>query len=203
MKLRYSPNSPYVRKVTVSARELGLQWRIKLVETDPWDPRTDLDAYNPLGKVPALILDDGTTLYDSRLICEYLDSRVKTPVLFPTSDPERWQALRRQALADGILDAAVLSFIETVRRPAGQRWSYWMEMQTVAIERALDALEAEAEGFGKEICIGRIAVGCALGYLDFRFAADNWRMGRPALEAWYEAFARRPSMEESVPRDPG
>jgi glutathione S-transferase len=146
------------------------------------------------------VTDDGQALFDSRVICEYLDSRHDRPKLFPAG-PARWPALRRQAQADGILDAGILARYETVLRPEERRWPDWIEGQKAKIARALDALEGEAEGFGDAVDIGTIAVGCALGWLDFRYAADDWRAGRPALAAWFERFAKRPSMAATVPKE--
>ncbi len=199
MKLCYSPTSPYVRKVVVTAAERGLDDRIERIATNAHDPKSELSTINPLGKVPALILDDGTALYDSPVICEYLDSLGEGAGLLPPPGPARWTALRQQALADGIMDAAILRMLETVRRPEPLRWAGWIELQKGKVMRALDSLERHAGDLNGPPTLGQIAVGCALGYLDFRFAADNWRVGRPGLAAWYEGFARRPSMAASAP----
>ncbi len=201
MKLRYSPTSPYVRKVMVCAAETGLSERIELVPTNTRDPESDLPKDNPLGKVPTLITDGGDRLFDSPVICEYLDDLHDGDRLYPPSGAARWKALRLQALGDGILDAAVLCLLES-RRQADQRSAAFVEHQKGKIERALDALESEAPGLGGSLTIGAVGAGCALGYLDFRFPADHWRDGRPALAAWYEAFSRRPSMAASVPHEP-
>ena len=209
MKLRYSPTSPYARKLLVCALERGLDERIERVPTDIGDPNSGLAAQNPLGKVPALVLDDGTVLYDSPVICEYLDSLHGGEPLIPPSGAARWTAKRREALADGILDAAVLRMIETRRRPEELRWPAWDELQGAKMRRGLDALEAEAAAGGLEggleggldggLDLGTIAIGCMLGYLDLRFAAEDWRPGHPALAAWYEAFTERPSMQATRP----
>jgi len=200
MKLRYSPTSPYVRKVMVTALETGQEAVIERVPTNPWDPETDLPNDNPLGKVPALIVDEGLTLFDSPVICEYLCSRVGAP-LVPNGGFDRWRVLRLQALGDGILDAAVTRLLET-RRPAELQKPDWIERQKKTIARAVDSLEEAAGDWGDELTLGQITVGAALGYLDFRFADDEWRQGRPALAAWYERFAARPSMKDTVPADP-
>jgi glutathione S-transferase len=205
MKLRYSPTSPYVRKVSVTAIELGLAGRIERILTNTQDRDSGIAEHNPLGKVPALILDDGGVLYDSPVICEYLDSLHDGAKLFPAKGAARWTALRQQALADGILDAAILCMIETLRRPEPLRWQGWIDHQTGKVRRALDQLEAEASGSGTlagPLTIGRIAAGCALGYLDFRFPDLGWRDGRAALAAWYADFAQRPAMQETVPQAP-
>lgn len=200
MKLRFSPTSPYVRKVIVCAAERGLDARIERIPTLPFDPETDLATDNPLCKVPALITDDGVHLYDSRVICEYLDSLHDRARLFP-EPPARWTALRRQALGDGMLDAAVLVILEN-RREVVQRSAPFIARQTAKIACALDALELEAETLGETVDIGTIALGCALGYLDFRFPDEDWRADQPKLAAWFDVFAERPSMTASAPRDP-
>ena len=202
MRLRFSPASPYTRKVTVTALELGLDERIHRIATDPWDPESDLDRDNPLSKVPALTVDDGTVLFDSPVICEYLDSLHQGHKLFPAPGPARWAALRLQALADGILDAAVLRLVEQARRPADLRWPDWEARQKRAIDHALDLLERERGEIDGGVTIAEIAIGCALGYLDFRFGGEDWRAGRPKIAAWYQEFAERPSMRATVPREP-
>jgi glutathione S-transferase len=202
MKLRYSPTSPYVRKVSVTAIELGLSARIEHIPTDTQDRNSGLAEHNPLGKLPALILEDGGFLYDSPVICEYLDSLHDGPKMFPAAGPERWTALRQQALGDGILDAAILRMIETVRRPEELRWQVWIKNQTAKILRALDQFEAEVAALEGPLTIGQITAGCALGYIDFRAPELDWRAGRPKLAAWYETFAQRPAMQETVPQAP-
>jgi glutathione S-transferase len=197
MKLRYSLTSPYVRKVVVCALELGIDGRIERIATNTADPANGLAADNPLAKVPALLTDDVGPLYDSPVICEYLDSLQGTPKLHPAG-AARWPALRRQALADGMLDAAILRRLEEMR-PKGEQSPAWAAKQQAKVDGGLDALEREAGGFGKHPTIDQIAVGCALGYLDFRFAADRWRDRHPALARWYDAFAQRPSMLATGP----
>jgi glutathione S-transferase len=199
MKLHSSPTSPFARKVNVAAIELGLLDRLELhtVQTSPVGPDLGLVADSPLGKIPCLVLDEGQPLYDSRVICEYLDSLEGRHRLFPATGPARWTALRRQALADGMMDAAVLARYETALRPPDRRWPAWVDGQLDKVNRALDRLEAE--GLGPTVDIGTIAIGCALGYLDFRYAEMNWRGTRPALAAWFEALAARPSMQRTPP----
>jgi glutathione S-transferase len=202
MKLRHSPTSPYVRKVMVVALETGLASRIELVPTTvaPTQPNPEYQRENPLVKVPALTTDAGEVLYDSRVVAEYLDLLHQGAKLFPAAGPARWTALGRQALADGILDAAVLTRYETFLRPEAKRWDDWVEGQMRKVRGALDALEGEAAGLGDRLDIGLVAIGCALGYLDFRYAELGWRQGRPSLAGWYEGFAARPSMRETMPR---
>jgi glutathione S-transferase len=202
MKLRYSPTSPYVRKVTVTAIEVGIDHRIERIPTNVHDPASDIGIDNPLGKVPALITDEGAVLYDSPVICEYLDGLATGRHVFPAPGPARWLALRQQALADGILDAGVLRFLE-LRRPEPERSAAWIERQVTKMIRGLDALEAEAASFPvAEATIGHVTVGCLIGWLDFRVAEMDWRAGRRTLAQWYEGFAQRPSMLATVPREP-
>lgn len=201
MKLRFSPTSPYVRKVTVLALETGLHDRIERVPTSPHDPKTDLPRDNPLGKVPALALEDGTSLYDSPVICEYLDSLHGGMKMIPAGGAARWTALRREALCDGILDAGILRLLEQ-RRPANEQSPAWIERQKNVMARGFDALESEAGSFGKAVDIAAISAGCTIGWALFRYGADNPLGARPKLRAWYEEFARRPSMVATVPQDP-
>ena len=200
MKLYYSSASPYVRKVLVCAHECGLSDQIELVPTKvvPSEPNRDYARVAPLMKVPSLERDDGSVLFDSAVICEYLDSKSKGPRLFPAPGDARWQALRLHALADGILDAAVLCRYENVVRPAELRWKAWIDGQLLKVDQALDFLEHNA-GELEGLHIGAVGVGCALGYLDFRYADRNWRGGRPKLAAWWETASRRPSFEKTVP----
>ncbi len=201
MKLHAALPSPFVRKVRVLAIETGLAERVEElgIAVSPVAPVDDLNRDNPIGKVPALVTDDGMALYDSRVICEYLDGLHDGPKMFPAAGPARWTALRRQAMGDGMLDAGVLRRYETFLRPEALRWPDWVDGQEAKIDRALDALEAEADAFGDTVDIGTITIGCALGYLDFRFAEDGWRDRHPKLAAWYAAFAERPSMQATLP----
>lgn len=198
MKLRWSPTSPYVRKVVMVAIECGLENAIEKQATNAWAPDTDLPTDNPLGKVPALILKDGTALYDSPVIAEYLDTLHDGPRLFPLHGPARWTALRQQALADGICDAAILRRLES-QRPDGEKSPNWMERQRRAVTRALDVLEGEAAQLGDTLTIGTLAILVALGYLDFRFGQEDWREGRPALAAWFKAMSARDSFRRTEP----
>jgi glutathione S-transferase len=203
MKLHYSVASPYVRKVMAVAIVTGLRGRLELLERkmSPVAPSAELNRDNPLGKIPCLVTDEGLVLYDSRVICEYLDGLHDGPKMFPAAGPARWQALRRQAEGDGMLDAGVLTRYETFLRPEERRWPEWIAGQKAKIGRALDALDGEARSFGQIVDIGTIAIACALGYLDFRYAADDWRARRPGLAAWYDAFATRPALAETAPAE--
>jgi len=201
MKLRYSPTSPYVRKVWIVALETGLADRIELVTTNAWAPDTDLTADNPLSKVPALITDGGEALFDSPVICEYLDSLHDGQRLVPDSGGARWAQLRLQALGDGILDAALAKRIETTMRPEDKRWPGWVERQGNAIRRGLDVLEEECTAWGADFLIGQITVAATLGYLDFRFGSEDWRSGRPRLAAWFTGASVRASVVATVPKE--
>ena len=198
MKLYYSPTSPYVRKVNVCAIELGLDEKLERIITNPWVTDESLLAANPLSKVPTLVTDDDRVLYDSPVICEYLDTVYGNQTLIPADGAERWLALRLQSLGDGILDAAVLRFLER-KRPESQQSIDWDSLQRNAILRALSNLEQNIGTWKKEITIGQIAVACALGYLDFRFAEDDWQQGHADLANWFKGFMQRPSMQATVP----
>ncbi len=201
MKLRYSPLSPFVRKVTVTLIETGLEDKVERIPTDVWDPASDIAKDNPLGKVPALITDDGQVLYDSPVICEYLDGLHDGDKLFPASGQARWQALRLQALGDGMSEAGIATLLET-RRPEELQYEKWMARQTAAILRAMDALESETDGLEGPLTIGHVALGCSVGWLDFRFPDLGWRQDRPGLAEWFEGFNERPSMTATVPKGP-
>jgi glutathione S-transferase len=201
MKLHFALASPYTRKVLVVAHEHGLAEQITLLPRamSPVRPEDELNRDNPLGKIPCLVTDEGATLYDSRVICAYLDSIGTGARLLPPAGAERWTALRREALGDGIMDAGVGTRYERVLRPEGLRWPDWIAGQMGKIRRTLDALEAEADGLAGRVDIGTIAIGCALGYLDFRYPDEGWREGRPRLAAWFDDFASRPSMGATAP----
>jgi glutathione S-transferase len=203
MKLHHSAASPFVRKVMAVAIETGLDGRLEPVArvTTPVKPDAGLIGDNPLGKIPCLVTDAGAVLYDSRVICEYLDSLHAGPKMFPAAGPARWTALRRQAEGDGIMDAGLLGRYETFVRPKEHRWGEWLEAQRQKFRRTMDALEGEAADFERTVDIGTIAVGCALGYLDFRYGDEDWRAPRPRLAAWFERFAKRPSMARTAPAE--
>ena len=194
MKLYFSATSPYARKCMACAHELGLVERIQLLpsKAHPVDRDTTLISANPLGKVPTLVTDDGLALYDSRVICEYLDS-LGGGTLFP-KDSSLWRVLALQALADGMLDASLLARYEDVARPEALRWTDWRHGQLDKVQTSLAALEAGTPQLDFEVHIGTLAIGCALGYLDLRFSELAWRQRYPKVAAWWAAFGARPSM---------
>jgi glutathione S-transferase len=196
MKLRYSITSPFVRKVLVTAIETGQDTEIERVKTNTADP--ELATCNPLNKIPALVLEDGSVLLDSAVICEFLDSR-KGGKVFP-KDATRWPTLSRMALCDGIMDAAILRRYET-QRPETLRSIEWDTRQKTKVDQALGALEKEAASFGDRVDIGTLTVAIMLDYLDFRFAHEAWRDGHPNLAKWHKAFSARPSLKATMPAD--
>ena len=188
MVLRYSPASPYARKVRIAADLAGLTDRLDLRETNTGDPASGIREVNPLGKIPALTLENGETLYDSRVIVEYLD-HLGGGTLVPSGEA-RFPVLRHQALADGLLDAALLQVYEGRYRPPEHRVQSWVDMQAGKVSRALDHFTAAHATLADTIHIGHVAQACALGYLDLRFAGE-WRQTYPALVAWLDDFAAR------------
>jgi glutathione S-transferase len=199
MRLWQNPASPFARKVRIVAREAGLLSRTEeiSVAVSPVNPNADLAAQNPLVKIPALQTDDGKVLYDSSVICEYLDSLNPGAHMLPPG-AARWDALRLQSLCDGILDAAVLCRYEMAVRPEQYHWNDWVKGQFGKIRNGLDSLAKEAPSWGTSFGIGQIGAACVLGYLDFRFGDEKWRE-RAALAAWYESVKQRPSVVATIP----
>ena len=198
MKLFWSAASPYVRKVMACAIARDLDEHIMLIPTNPHDSPPDLLAANPLGLIPCLVTEDGMALFDSPVICEYLDSREGGIPLFPHPAAARWVALRRQAMGDGIMDAAVMRRGEG-QRPVEAARTALMARRKAAIDRTLAALDAAVPH--ATVDIGTISIGCALGYLDFRFAHEPWRDTAPRLAEWFAAFSAQPCMALTVPKD--
>jgi len=201
MKLYFAALSPFVRKVRVAAMELGLGGRIELVTiaSTPVAMNPDLVKINPLGKLPALVTDDNDLLFDSAVIVEYLDALAGGGKIIPARGPERWRVKRTEALADGMADAAVLMRYETALRPAEKQWPDWIAGQKQKVMQAVDALEGQSWLFDDAADAGKIAAGCALGYLDLRFGDLGWRKRCETLARWYEKFAQRPSMAATRP----
>ncbi len=199
MKLLFSPTSPYARKARACAITRGIAGLITLVPTNPNESLPEFVAHNPLSKVPTLITEDGVALFDSPVICEYLDSIGDATPMFPAHGAARWRALKLQAMGDGILDASVPRRAE-MQKPQDEGRVAWIARQKAAVDRTLDALEADPPHRGVDI--GSITIACALGYLDFRFAAQPWRPARAKLAAWFDAFAPNPGIADTVPKDP-
>ncbi len=187
------PHSPYVRKVRVAAHEMGIAERLDCVEAHVFDPATPLLQDNPLGKVPALVRDDGTALYDSTVICQYLDTLHGGPRLFPPEGEALWQDLRRNALGDGLGHAATWNIRERYRAD-GERSPRYLSYYERGIARSLAALETEAAALATRFGIGAIAIACALSYVDLRYPDRPWRTAAPRLGAWYDTIRQRPSM---------
>jgi glutathione S-transferase len=187
--LRSSPASPFGRKVKLTAAILGLSDQIEIVDADTLNPGDSIRQQNPLGKIPALILEDGDVLYDSRVIVDYLDHLAGGGRVIP-SGPERFTALRDQALADGIMDAALLQVYEGRFRQEDKREPKWVDHQADKVRRGLDHAEAHLSAPGQNLHIGQIALACALGYLDLRFGG-RWRESYPKLVTWLADFEPR------------
>ncbi len=195
--LRSSPPSPFGRKVKIAAHELGLIDRLTIEMADTTDPSDSLRAQNPLGKIPALVFEDGSALFDSRVILEWLDVEAGGGKILPADAPARFAALRLQALADGLADAALLIVYENRFRKDGERSPAWIDYQQGKVDRTLGHLEADAPATDAPLTVGTIALACALGYLDLRFSG-RWREAHPKLVAWLDAFAaRHPSFEKT------
>lgn len=201
LKLYFAATSAYVRKVLVCAQVLGLEERIEKLDcaAHPLQRDARIAACNPLAKVPALETGEGLALYDSRVICEYLNA-VAGGTLFPTDGAARWISLTRQALGDGLVDAALLARYEATARPLEQQWGGWRDAQLTKVRAALAEIERQAPTLARTPSdIGLIALGCALGYLDFRFADLDWRHDHPAAAAWFAIFGQHPAMLATVP----
>jgi glutathione S-transferase len=200
MRLFWSSRSPFVRKVMIVAHELGIAGEIETmrVVVQSSNPNPEVMKFNPLGKVPTLIVRDDFVLYDSRAISEYLDATHGKGNIFPADGPERWQALKRQALADGIMETDIMWLGERNRKP-DLRSEALIAGCRKKIGAAVDALEGDPGLMAKdEVTIGQIAAVSALAHLDFRFPDEPWRPSRPKLAAWFEAFSRRPSVEATA-----
>jgi glutathione S-transferase len=203
MLLHWSPRSPYVRKVLIVAHETGLAERFEKVRTvvAAAQPNVELMKENPQSRLPTLRLADGTVIYDSVVICEYFDSLHSGAKLFPEKWPERLTALRRHALGDGMLDT-MLMWRGEVLRPAASQSIKHMQAWKLKTNVSVDMLEGEAEALGRSpFSIGHVAIGVALGYIDFRFPELAWRRDHPRLAEWYAAFAARPSVRATEPVD--
>lgn len=205
MKLHYSPASPFARKVLVLLQETGQSEDVDLLEvnTAPFAVAESLIPANPLAKIPALERPDGPAVHDSRVICAFLDARAQARdggAGLYGDGARRWDTLILESMADGIMESALSIVYEGRFRPEELQFPDWIEAQWSKVARGLDALnERWMSHLHGPLDMGQIAVGCALGYLDFRHAARDWRQGRDGLAAWYDGFADRPSMVDTAP----
>lgn len=201
IRLIASLTSPYARKVRVVMAEKRIEFRLDL--EDVWSPETHIAEFNPLGKVPCLVMEDGGAVFDSRVIVEYLDAISPVGKLIPGNGRERAEVRTWEALADGLIDAAILIRLEFTQRPPGQQNRAWVERQMSKITRSLAAMERGLADKtwcnGHAYTLADIAVGCALGYLDFRFPEIDWRARHPTLAAHHERMLARPPFADTAP----
>jgi glutathione S-transferase len=205
MKLLYAPQSPFSRKVRAAAIELGLSDRIDVeyAEVVPGKPNRSFGgSVNPLRKIPALLTDDGTTIFDSTVICEYLDDLGGGGVIIPRDRPARWRVLTHHALAQGICEAAILVRYETWLRPEANRWSVWTDDQWDKINSGLEWFEHNPVALQEPVSIAHLALGSALGYIDFRWPVENWRKRFGLVGRWFERLEQRPSFSLTRPAAP-
>jgi glutathione S-transferase len=200
MRLYWSSRSPFVRKAMIAAHETGVASRIETIRVEVAATKLNADvmAHNPLNKIPTLVLENGEALFDSRVICEYFDSLTAAPRLFPSNLAERWVALRRETIGSGIMENGVARIGENAR-PSELQSQPHLSAYKAKIEAALDYLEADARALTNDrFNIGHLAIGCALGYLDFRYADDDWRRGRSGLAEWHKGFVERASVKQTA-----
>jgi glutathione S-transferase len=200
MRLYWSSRSPFVRKAMIAAHETGVASRIETIRVEVAASKLNADvmAHNPLNKIPTLVLENGDVLFDSRVICEYFDSLNAGPKLFPSTHSERWIALRRDTIGTGIMENGVARIGENAR-PRELQSQPHLSAYKAKLQAALDYLETDASALaGDRFSIGHLSIGCALGYLDFRYADEDWRMGRPRLAEWHEAFSKRASVNQTA-----
>lgn len=202
LRLYHATTSPYVRKVMAVATQLGLASQIELLASDahPIERDSRIATFNPIGKIPAAQTRDGQLLFDSRVICEYLDDYAQGG-LFPVG-AARWEALAHQALGDGLLDAALLARYERLARPKELQFDVWYQAQMGKVQSALTSIEQQAPTLVNTPCdIGAITLGCALGYLDFRFPDLVWRSQCPQAARWFTDFDAQPAMSATRPHE--
>jgi len=202
MKLMHAAASPYARKAWAAAIELGLGAELEIVPTAvaPGKDNSEYSSkFNPLTKIPAMEIEDGSVLYDSTVICEYLDARAGGGRVIPASGDARWRVLTQHALAQGMTDAALLIRYETFLRPEDARWDTWVESQRQKIQAGLKWFEDNPDRLEGSLNLAQIALGVLLGYLDFRFGDDPWRPEHPKLEAWYAETVKRDCFAQTLP----
>lgn len=196
MKLLYSTANPFARKVRACAAALGVDKQITLIEVDIAAPSEELTAANPLGKIPVLITEDGFAIFDSRVICEYLNGTSSVIPIIPLAGAQRWLSLRLEALGDGLMTAAVLRRHLLINGMSGDH--DYVQRQRDAITRTLDWLEREK--LSQHVDVGILSIACGLGYLDLRFADEDWRAERPKLAAWFEAICEHDCLKSTAPK---
>lgn len=197
MKLFSSPTSPYARKARILIIELGLEHSVEIINTVPMENPVDLQASNPIGKVPALVLDNATALYDSPVVCEYIDARNGNRFLAATGEA-RWDNLRRQALGDGVIDASFNRTMERLKDDNMQS-QMWLGRWKSAIARGVTEIEKDVADKSDRFDLGDITAAAALGYLDLRHGDLDWRKGHDELAAWFETVSKRRSVSQTVP----
>lgn len=197
MKLIYSPTSPYARKVRIVARECGIDG-FEEIQDNPLSENNMVDQYSPLGKVPCLVLDDGTALFDSPVICEYLDMISSSIKVLPASGMERIKVLKDQAFGDGIIDAVFSTAMEN-KKEDGEPSAFWLKRWEAVVRRSLDVLENQIPSREDRLDLGAITLICALGYIDLRMSHIDWRRLHPNLEVWWHKHAKRASVVETAP----
>ncbi len=205
MKLLYAPTSPFARKVRAAAIELGLSDRIELeyVQVAPGKPNRDYaKTHNPLRKIPALVTAEGVTIFDSTVICEYLDAMAGGGAIIPREGDARWHVLTNHALAQGICEAAVLARYETALRPEPYRWSEWTADQWDRVVSGIEWFEQHAAELEGPVNLAHLGLGSALGYIEFRYPESDWKARNPTVAAWFVTLAQRPSFALTKPENP-
>ena len=205
MKLFYAPQSPFARKARIAAIELGLAERLQLeyAEVVPGQPnRVFAQVRNPLRRIPALVTDAGETIFDSTVICEYLDALTGGGVLIPRETPRRWRVLTNHALAQGMCESVILIRYETSLRPEAVRWPMWVDDHWDKIDSGLDWFERNDRELSEPVNLAHLALGSLLGYIDFRWPDRGWRYGFPNLSAWFARLEQRPSFVQTRPESP-
>lgn len=198
MKLYSSQLSPFARKVRILIIEKNLVDQVEIINSNPYEATADHLLANPLSKVPTLVLDDGNTLFDSHVICEYLDTL--SAGTFMPDGGHRIQALKQLALTDGLLETTFHIAVELNRREPQERSAAWVDRWFATLDRGVDALAASLPGYGEELALPHIGVVCALDYLDLRASERlNWRTRQPALATWYSSFGERAAMQQTRP----
>ena len=197
MKLRWSPTSPFVRKVVVLMKEKGIEDLVEKEKSNPLNREDRAETPNPLGKIPCLVTDDGQPVFDSPVIMEYLDTVCDGPEMLPPIGEARWTVLRRQATADGMIDSMVTCFVESLKKPERQSGGILAHNKAIVFN-GIAALEQEAATFGGTVDVGTVSVAVALSFADQTFPEDDWRADNTTLAAWFDLFDKRPSMTETV-----